>query len=140
MGTIGTMVRALAFTGLAAGCAGDDLYAMFERFEIKDGGVREPAGGGCVLVVEGGRRGTAGIGGGTVDPRADFRISEQTRGDTLVVVVHSGSMELARRSYGEKFLSSGERDEFSVTTQAGRQFDLAYWGGPECDTSHLQAE
>jgi hypothetical protein len=139
MGTIGTLVRALAFTGLAAACdGGEHLYIMFERFEIKAGGVREPVGLGCVPVVDG-RRGS-NAGGGTTDPRADFRISEHTRGDTFVVVVGSGAMELARRTYDAKFLASGERDEFTVITQAGRRFDLAYWGGPDCDISHVPAE
>ena len=140
MGTPKSLLRVLACCLASAGCS-DGVYVMFERYEVKDD-ERVPAGAGCMLVIDRGLGGgrSQSSGGGTADPAGDFGITERTRDDAFLVVVSSGGTELERRAYGEKFLSSGKRDEFSVTTQAGRHFELAYWGGDECDTSHLQAE
>jgi hypothetical protein len=133
------LICAWAMLGMfSVGCADNNVYVMFERYEI-DGDERTYAGGGCMIAISHGLGGgTVSSGGGSVD--GDLAVSEHGGGDAFVVVVSSQGEELERREYDEKTLLTGERDQFTVTTQAGRQYELTYWGGHECDTSHLQAE
>jgi hypothetical protein len=136
MGKLRMLLCALAVSGACAGCA-DDLYVMSEHYEVLDDGELKLAGGGCMLALEGGVRGGGSGGSEQSDITRDFLVAEHMRADTFVVIIKSKSDELARRSYDGKFLATGERDEFSVTTLAGKHYELAYWGGHECDTSHL---
>jgi hypothetical protein len=121
---------------LCAGCDSDDIYVMFERFEIV-GDERKPSGGGCMIAISDGPLGGGSVGaeGGSFD--GDLMVSESGGGDSFVVVVKSQGEELERREYGKEELLSGERDTFTVTTLEGRVYEFSYWGGDECDTSHL---
>jgi len=113
---------------LSVGC-GDELYAMSELYEI-DGGTRQHALSSCTPLGE--RGSTPSAQGGPAGSR-DLVVKHDIVGDSLLVVVTSDDDELARRKYGEKQLASGERDEFTVTTHAGRTYELTYWGGRECE-------
>jgi hypothetical protein len=120
---------------LGVGC-GADLYVMGELYEI-EGETRKHAVSSCTPLEKRGPEasGRSGPGGSR-----DLVVNHSMAGDSFLVVVTSDDRELARRKYGEKRLESGERDEFSVTTRAGRTYELAYWGGHKCDSSSLESE
>jgi len=120
------------------GCGRGDLYLMSERHELQEDGTRVFSGGGCMLAIErgfGASDSTSSGGGGTVD--GDFVEQHESDADGFHVVLRSGDIELARRDYGVQFLASGAVDRFQVTTQAGKSYELAYWGGDDCDASHV---
>ena len=127
----------MMWTSLAVGC--DSTYVMTEQYELLEDGGRKPAGAGCVLAFEGGRGGGGGSSGGFSGSN-DLIVTERAGNDAFSVVVTSEGDELARRKYSEDWALSRKRDEFMVTTQAGRTFTFAYWGGPECDKPEQEAE
>jgi hypothetical protein len=110
-----------------AGCG--DLYVMNEMVETTDG-KREAAGAGCSVAFS---RGGPTLGGGLADAERDFEFVAQERDGKYEVTYTSQGMLLARRAYSERFLLSGKRDTFEVTTVSGRSFELTYWGGDECE-------
>ena len=114
----------------SAGVACDSVYVMTERYELVDD-KRLPAGAGCMLAFERGR--SRGASGGELSNGGDLVVTEQSHSDKFEVVVRSQGEELARRNFSEHWLESHKRDEFEVTTHAGRTFSFAYWGGDECD-------
>ena len=136
-------LSAVAAAG-ALGCNDDDdgadIYMMSERYELTDQG-EELAGGGCLFAIsadgEGGGSSTTGgkWGPGGLDP--DFIYGETTDLKRVTVTIRSNDEIIEERQYDEAFLESGKVDRFLVLTERGRVFRFAYWGGPECDTSHL---
>lgn len=123
-----------AWTGLlpctlGIGC-GKELYVMGEAYEV-DGETRKHALSSCTPI--GDQTPTPAGRGGSAD--RDLIIKQRVYDDSFQVVVSSDYEELARRKYGEKQLESGGRDEFTITTHAGRTYELAYWGGRECESS-----
>lgn len=135
-----TLVGTLCLYAALSGCGSNDVYVMFERFELKDD-ERVPAGAGCEIAIPHGL-GSPKVSSqsGTASPAGDFAVSEQQDGDAFLVVVSSNSEEIERRRYSEKRLLSGKHDTFMVTTHAGHTYELSYWGGHDCDTSHLHRE
>jgi hypothetical protein len=69
--------------------------------------------------------------GGTAD--RDLQIERDTTDDALIVDVSSQGRLLEHREYSERRLRSGKRDQFTITTNAGRTYQLAYWGSDECE-------
>lgn len=137
MGSIMRAGKILLLVVFAAGCGdhGEELYVMDQRYEHD----AEYGGGpftGCTLAVyDDGGVGEGTLAGGPPGLQGDFVIEDFTEGKGLEVTVRSGEEILATRNYDVAFVRSGEVDTFQVTTHAGRVFDLAYWGGPRCDTS-----
>lgn len=122
---------------LGAGCEGDDIYVMSEIYEL-DGSERIFSGGGCAMGIQDERFGGSGESGSSLAAADDdFVVIETARDGRYTVVVSSGDEELARREYGKSELLSGDEDRFQVETLAGRRYELAYWGGRDCDTSHV---
>jgi hypothetical protein len=122
---------------LTVGCGDDSVYIMSEFHEL-DGEERIFAGGGCSMAFEDERWGGSGRSGSTLsDMGGDFAVSEQTGKRFYTVIVKSGDTELARREYSEGELLSGDEDRFEVETLLGRRVEVAYWGGRDCDTSHV---
>jgi hypothetical protein len=130
----------VAHSGLAAcaglllctlGGCGDDLYVMGELYEI-EGEMRKHALSSCTPFDE---RGPVPHGRGGPGGSRDLVVEQRMAGDSFLVVVTSDDDEIARRKYGATQLESGERDEFRITTRAGRVYELVYWGGRQCDAS-----
>lgn len=113
---------------LGVGC-GNDLFVMGELYEIV-GETRKFALSSCTPFDE---RGPVPVSESGMGGSRDIVVAQRMAGDSFLVVVTSDEAELTRRKYGEKQLESGERDEFTVTTHAGRTYELAYWGGRKCD-------
>jgi hypothetical protein len=106
---------------------------MFERYELVDD-KRIPAGSGCMIVIDHSfGSGSTSNASGLAGPESDLVVNEHRIGNAFVVEVSSGGELLAQRSYSEKTLLSGKRDQFTVTTHAGREFEFTYWGGDACE-------
>ncbi len=121
---------------VAAGCGDDPVYVMSEIYEL-EGDERIFSGGGCAIgIVDDGSVGGQ-LGG---DDNDDFVVTERGGSERFTVVVTSGDSEIEVREYTKAQLLSGEEDRFVVETLAGRRYELAYWGGRDCDTSHLPEE
>ena len=134
------LVLAGAFT---SGCEDDGIYLMSQIEQQKDGEWAD-FGGGCMLALSDDFSGS-GLGGGVaggpgLPPPGDFEYEEYSDKRGVTVTVRSDGEVLEEREYNEAFLKSGEVDTFEVMTHAGFVYRLSYWGGPECDTSHLDVE
>lgn len=112
---------------LGVGC-GNDLFVMGELHELV-GETRKLAVSSCTPIDE---RGPVPVSRSGPGGSGDLVVTQRIAGDSFLVVVTSDDDELARRKYGEEQIESGDRDEFTVTTHAGRTYELAYWGGHKC--------
>jgi hypothetical protein len=133
-----TVASVTALLGLA--CSSPmELYIMSVA-QKKVAEAWEPAGGGCSLAVSpnGVEQNTTA---GTVEQDAngnmvvsdDYVLEERYDGQTVDVIVSSGGDVVAERRYDAAFLETGDVDVIEVTTKAGKQYELKYWGGPACD-------
>jgi hypothetical protein len=117
----------LTLAAAIAGCQ-DPVYANHEYVEL-DGDKRSSGGGVCIPVGDW----RSGEGGGSIgDAQGDIRFDHALEDDTLIVDVSSQGRQLEHREYSEKRLRSGERDQFTVETAAGRSYEITYWGSDDC--------
>ena len=114
---------------------GERLYVMTERYEVNPEYDVGPLTGCTMAVYEGNEVGASTFAGGPPGRQDDFVIEDYTEGAGLLVTVRSQDMVLETRDYDVEFARSGDVDGFRVTTLAGHVFELAFWGGPTCETS-----
>jgi hypothetical protein len=120
------IATALTFGASLMSCSSGNRFTVNSAIYLRDGQNLVARGGGCAYVTLPGSGGADNAG-----PRTgDFSEAEGPDGDAYLVQVFSDQSLLSSRRYDEAMLTSERVDEFSVTTHAGANYTLKYWGGP----------
>jgi hypothetical protein len=93
------------------------------------------AGRSCSMYSLGGNSGSSSGGSGSAG--SSLFATQRQSGDSVVVEVMDANLVAARRTYDVAFFRAGTVDEFTVTSRAGEQMLLRYWGraqDPFCES------
>ena len=119
----------ISFACVLTGCNGQ--YLM-EDIEVKLDGEWRLIGGGCMAIESGRARGGSLAGNGSEEAGDSFDIEMESHGGKATVKISTAS-ESIDLEFDGKFMHSGEREIYEITTEAGREYRMTYWGESDCN-------